>query len=102
MKAILPPVSLLVIIFSSALVMIAIFSGRSAHYVNLPTWMNEVAVIVGLFLVLVGFLGYYASVKKNKKLLIVYLVVLSVMFLFMLFAAFGYFEISNTFGDVVE
>lgn len=102
MKAVLPPICLLVIVFSSALVMIAIFSGRSASYVNLPTWLNEIAVAIGLFLVLTGFLGYYAAVKHIKKLLVFYLIILVVMFIVILFAAFGYFHLSATFVETIE
>jgi Tetraspanin family. len=102
MKSILPPISLLVIVFSSALVMIAIFSGRSASYVNLPTWLNEIAVGVGLFLVMTGFLGYYAAVKKIKKLLLFYLAILIIMFIIIMCAAFGYFHLSSTFVETIE
>ena len=101
-RSILPPISLLVIVFSSALVMIAIFSGRTASFLNLPTWMNQIAMAVGLLIVLAGFLGYYASVKQIKKLLVIYLFVLCIVCLLMVVAAIGYLKISGSLEEIID
>ena len=101
-KRIVPLLSLLIIVFSSALVIIAIYANRSASYVNLPTWINHLAIGIGAFLMIIGGFGYYAALKRSRKLLIVYLILLIPIFFFMLYIAFGYLSLSSTFKNLVD
>ncbi len=101
-KRIVPLLSLLVIIFGSALVIIAIYSTKTSQYTNLPTWINELAKAIGVFLMAVGALGYYASIKRSRKLLVIYLGLLILIFFFMFYVAYEYFALSRTFREGLD
>jgi len=101
-KRIVPLLSLLVIIFGSALVIIAIYSSKTAQYTNLPTWINALARAIGIFLMAVGGLGYYASIKRSRQLLVIYLGLLILIFFFMIYVAYEYFALAITFKERLD
>jgi len=44
--------------------MVAIYSHENAYYLDIPIWMNYMALAAGIVVVLAGFLGYYASLEE--------------------------------------
>jgi len=102
LKSVLSLLNLLVIVFSSALVMVAIYSHENAYYLDIPIWMNYMALAAGIVVVLAGFLGYYASLKNDQFLLKLYAYFLLAIIVFMIVAAAGYVFISMTIDEIVD
>ena len=93
--ALSPITNLIFSVLSAGLIVIGIYAYDHAIYTSIPTWSFTLIIILGSILVFVGIFGYYSSKKYNKKLMIIHLFFLGIIFIFLIFACFGVFNASG-------
>lgn len=97
--ALSPITNLIFSVLSAGLIAIGIYAYDHASYTSIPTWSFSLIIILGVILVFIGIFGYYSNKKYNKKLMILHLFFLGIVFVFLVLACFGVF---NASGIVME
>lgn len=95
-RSLLSVLNLFLVVLGSALFVISLYSRWHSSYTKLPTWTNYIFSLVGVLMMGLASLGYYASVRNRRVLITIYTIVLSVVALFVLMAGCGFIMTSST------
>ena len=78
MIALFPLTNLLFIVFSSAIIIVAIYSNQHTYYTSaLPVWANYVMFLIAIFVLIIAVFGYYSLTKGHFPFLVIYILVLT-------------------------
>lgn len=103
MIAIFPLTNLLLIVFASAVIIIAIYFNMHAYYTSaLPIWANNVLILIALFIFITGIFGYYSGTRGYYKFLLIYILVLFLSSFICLASGLGMIMKTSTIKDAVS
>lgn len=78
MITIFPLTNLLLMVFASSVIIIAIYFNVHTYYISaMPEYANNVLLMIALFIFVVGIFGYYSGTKGHYQFLMIYILVLS-------------------------
>lgn len=101
-KHLLPPLNLILVVLSASLCMTGVYSASNSMYLQIPTWINYITIFGGLFMLFSGIFGYYATLTNQKRLLRIYVGILSSIFFLVILTAVGYFIFSSLVGELID
>jgi hypothetical protein len=89
------------IVFGSGLLCVTIYF-LQLKFIKVAFWMNTLALCLGGVLMLIGIIGYFASLYNYKKILIFYLLCLGIISALILLCCIGYLALSGKISNYVE
>lgn len=95
-RSLLAVLNLFLIVLGSALCVISLYSRWHSSYTKLPVWTNYIFSLVGVLMMGLAGLGYYASIRNRRVLITLYTFVLALISLFILVAGCGFIVTSKT------
>jgi hypothetical protein len=79
MIVLFPLTNILIIVFSTAILMISVYSKFHTYYTSaLPVWSNWVLLMIAIFIFFLGSFGYYSGTKGHYNLLIIYIILIAI------------------------
>jgi len=93
--SLLPVTNLILSILGSALIAVSIYSRSHSNYTKLPVWTNYIFALMGLLLIALGVVGYYAATHSRRTLIQVYAWILGIVSLCILAAGIGFILLSS-------
>lgn len=100
--SLLPVLSLNLSVLGSALVAVSVYSRQHSTHTNIPVWTIYIFTLIGLALVVLGVLGYYAAMTSNRYLVGLYASLLTVASLALLAAGGGFLHYSYSVMDFIN
>lgn len=92
----------MVVVFGSGFLWIAIYALVHLDFINIPFWMNTISICLGGGLIIIGIVGYIASLLRMRKLTIFYLSCVGVISVLILVCCISYFILSNRIDFYVD
>ncbi len=78
MLVLFPLTNLLFIVFSVAIFLVGLYFNSHSYYTSaLPVWANYTLFLIALFVLPLGFVGYYSVARNRFAYLLSYILVLS-------------------------
>jgi hypothetical protein len=103
MIAIFPLTNLLLIVFASAVIIIAIYFNMHQYYTSaLPIWANNVLISIAVFIFITGIFGYYSGTRGYYRFLLLYILVLFLSSFICLASGLGMIMKTSTIKDAVS
>lgn len=89
------PINLIFSCLSFGLIIIGVYSYRTAFYSSIPRWSCLLIIVLGCLFCLIGIFGWVAVNKMNRHMMLVHLISLTFCFLGSIVAAVGIFNMSG-------
>jgi len=90
------------IVFGSGLLWLAIYALVHLDFIDIPFWMNTFSLCLGGTLMLIGLIGYFATIFHLRFLTIFYLCCVGIITLLILMCCVAYFVLSNSIDVYVD
>jgi hypothetical protein len=100
--SLLPVLSLNLSVLGSALVAVSVYSRQHSAHTNIPAWTIYIFTLIGLALVVLGILGYYAAMTFNRSLVSLYASLLTFASLALLAAGVGFLYYSFSVMEFIS
>lgn len=103
MVALFPLTNLLFIVFSSAVIGVAVYSNQHTYYTSaLPVWANYVLFLIAVFILVIAIVGYQSVNRGSYTFLLVYILVLSLSSFVCLVTGLGMIIKTSNIKDAVS
>lgn len=103
MVALFPLTNLLFIVFSSAVIMVAVYTNQHTYYTSaLPVWANYIVFLIALFILTIAIFGYYSGTRGRYAFILIYILVLTLSSFICLITGLGMIIKTSNIKDAVS
>jgi hypothetical protein len=100
--ALSPLTNLIFSVLASGLIIIGFYSLQHTYYITIPTWSSTLLILLGILLLFIGLLGYWAVKKLNRKWIMYHIIILSFCLILITATCIGFLMIADSVHEEVD